>query len=286
MESPRATTGYSFADLLLGLPYNSGRNPSAPRFNQTAYFYQFFGQDDWKLNQHLTLNLGVRYEYDQPMFDAHNLISNFNLATGTQQVLGQGGLSRYLYNPDFNNFGPRVGFAWQPYASDKTVFRIRHLLQPAGLCERLLHHVHAGTLPDSADVYLRRPQRECHDEQGSHSRQSLSHRSSRIIKHRHWCPAQLPDRLHPGLELRPAAGFDGQLLRGTHLLRLQGHQAPDADPGQSGYGGDLASLCPYPSFANVTYAIADASSEYHSLQTKLQQNLTHGVSYLLAYTVG
>ena len=73
----------------------------------------WFVQDDWKLRPNLTLNLGLRYEYYGPLREAHGIMSKL--------VLGSIGLpdsqivvTNTLYNPDRNNFAPRLGFAWSP----------------------------------------------------------------------------------------------------------------------------------------------------------------------------
>jgi hypothetical protein len=78
--------------------------------------YGFFVQDDIRLTPRFTLNLGLRYEYNTVL--QGDLIGNFNIATLTLDPIGQP-----LYNPDRNNFGPRVGFSWDVTGHGKTVVR-------------------------------------------------------------------------------------------------------------------------------------------------------------------
>jgi hypothetical protein len=79
-----------------------------------------FFQDDWRATSRLTLNLGVRYELNTVLKEAHNLLGNFDPNVGMVQVGKQIG---DLYNGDHNNFAPRVGFAWDVRGNGKTVIR-------------------------------------------------------------------------------------------------------------------------------------------------------------------
>ncbi len=70
--------------------------------------------DDWRVTQHLTLNLGLRWEVETPLVERHNQLSSFDLSTQQLVFAGQNGVPRGFSNLDLNNFGPRVGFAWSP----------------------------------------------------------------------------------------------------------------------------------------------------------------------------
>ena len=78
--------------------------------------YDFFVQDDIRLTPRFTLNLGLRYEYNTVL--QGDQIGNFNIATLTLDPIG-----KPLYDPDRNNFGPRVGFSWDVNGRGKTVVR-------------------------------------------------------------------------------------------------------------------------------------------------------------------
>ncbi len=81
-----------------------------------------YAQDDFKVNQKLTLNLGVRYEFATPYTEANNRLSNFDPATKAIIQAKDGSLyDRALVDPDYNNFAPRVGLAYN--LMDKTVVR-------------------------------------------------------------------------------------------------------------------------------------------------------------------
>ena len=79
-------------------------------------------QDDIRVNGRLTLNLGLRYEYVTPYYEAQNRMSNFDPATNAIVAASDGSMAdRALVNPDRNNFAPRLGFALQ--AADNLVVR-------------------------------------------------------------------------------------------------------------------------------------------------------------------
>ena len=74
--------------------------------------FSFFGQDDYRLAPKFTLNYGLRWEYFGPLSEANNLLSNYNPADGTLDMIGTDGLSSSLYDRDLHDFSPRIGFAW------------------------------------------------------------------------------------------------------------------------------------------------------------------------------
>lgn len=79
----------------------------------------FFAQDDFRVSPKFTLNYGMRWEYFGPLGEKNNLLSNLG-ADGNLAMVGTDGLHG-AYNRDLNNFGPRVGFAWNAFS--RTVVR-------------------------------------------------------------------------------------------------------------------------------------------------------------------
>ena len=79
----------------------------------------FFAQDDFRIAPSFTLNFGMRWEYFGPLGEKNNLLSNLG-ADGNLAMVGTDGLHG-VFNRDLNNFGPRVGFAWNVFS--KTVVR-------------------------------------------------------------------------------------------------------------------------------------------------------------------
>ena len=111
-SSDAAGSGLPLADFLLGYPSFIQGTPMIDWGRQRSIYFGGFVQDNWKISR-LTLNFGLRYElFTQPV-DARDLGSLFNVLNGQYALPGQGGYSRALVDGDHNNFGPRVGFAWQ-----------------------------------------------------------------------------------------------------------------------------------------------------------------------------
>jgi hypothetical protein len=139
-------SGDAVASFLLGHP-NAGRLAIAPQPTVQNLYYAFFAQDDWRVTNRLTLNLGLRWEADLGNTERFNRLTNFarngqfpvssltvtfpastNLGTRTINLrgavtpVGRAGVGdREQYNRDLNNFGPRLGLALK--LDDKTVLR-------------------------------------------------------------------------------------------------------------------------------------------------------------------
>ncbi|MCI0620652.1 MAG: carboxypeptidase regulatory-like domain-containing protein [Acidobacteria bacterium] len=125
-----AASGNGLATMLLGFVTGfSSRETEV--LDRSSWYLAGFAQDDWSVNRDLTLNIGVRWETDTPMTDRNDRGNSFdttqiNPVSGTPGVvkfLGVNGWRTSLYSPDWNNFGPRFGFAWKPFGSQKSVLR-------------------------------------------------------------------------------------------------------------------------------------------------------------------
>jgi hypothetical protein len=107
-------------ELLLGKADAASRNFGDTHRHIYSKSVGFYFSDDWKINNRLTLTLGIRYDIAGALEEDHNLGSNFFPGQGLVQ-LGQG-ISR-LYDLDKNNWGPRAGFAWDVFGRGKLAIR-------------------------------------------------------------------------------------------------------------------------------------------------------------------
>ncbi|HEV8130953.1 MAG TPA: carboxypeptidase regulatory-like domain-containing protein [Acidobacteriota bacterium] len=123
-----STSGFGVATFLLGAP-TSGQITNDPSLAASQKYYAWYVQDDWKVMRRLTLNLGIRWEYQTPWTDRFNQLAFFDPNAveplsgqkGVLRFVGRDGNSRYQSDPDRNNFAPRLGLAWE--FMDKTVLR-------------------------------------------------------------------------------------------------------------------------------------------------------------------
>jgi len=107
-------TGNALEELLLGLPTDSGGAHLDNAEHLRTHGEYFFAEDTFRARPDFTLSLGIRYEYNAPPVDAQNRANVFDLATNSLVQVGTNGVPRSGYEPDRNNWAPRVGLAWSP----------------------------------------------------------------------------------------------------------------------------------------------------------------------------
>jgi hypothetical protein len=117
-------TGYTFASYLLGIVHSAGQT-EAVNLGGRRIYYALFVQDDFKVSSRLTLNLGLRWDYQRPAYEVANRYSSWDPNTvdpasglkGAYDFAGNCAVCTgrdYFGQKDFKNFGPRIGFAWRP----------------------------------------------------------------------------------------------------------------------------------------------------------------------------
>ncbi len=129
-----ATSGYSVADLLVGLPQQTAVTAGLNKTYLRGTALDWFVNDDYRVAANVSLSLGLRWEYFSPYVEKYNRLVNLSTSadlttiteicatTGTGCTLGT---SRSLVNPDRALYSPRFGVVWQPKSkfTKQTVIR-------------------------------------------------------------------------------------------------------------------------------------------------------------------
>jgi outer membrane receptor protein involved in Fe transport len=136
-----------FADFLLGFPSSTSRKIGTVTNHIYSSAIGAFVQDDYKVVPNLTLNLGLRYEIAKAPFEKYGQMTNYVPSIGKVLMAGTStvpdwqttvasvgltglvglasdyGIPASLVNTNYDNFAPRVGFAWRPFGNNRTVVR-------------------------------------------------------------------------------------------------------------------------------------------------------------------
>ena len=133
---PFGITGDNTADLLLGQVGLGIHDQtfSGATTGRRWKMYRPFVQDDWRVSNNLTVNLGFAWAFTTPITEAQNRMANYDFATGKLYVAGNSPLTaacsfcvasgpRVGIQIDKTAVEPRIGFAWKPFGSSTTVIR-------------------------------------------------------------------------------------------------------------------------------------------------------------------
>ncbi len=275
-------TGNALADLLIGLPTLTGGARLDNHQHLRSESYNFFLNDSMRLSRNLTLNLGLRYEYNSPPVDTEDRANLFDLATQSLVRVGTNGVPRSGYEADRNNFAPRIGLAWSPGSDAETVIRTGYGI-----------YYDQSPLAPGEGLYFNSPY---FDLNFYFSLPNLPLTLYDPFPQNF--PIPLPDT---------AFGFDRNLKTAyvQHWNFGIQHQLWSNSIAEVSYVGSKGSKLlisrdinqPRPSvqqpnlrlnpfFDEINYQESSGSSIYHSLQARFQQRLTAGLSVLGSYTWG
>jgi hypothetical protein len=122
-------TGSTYADFLLGDVANASVGTYIGE-SEKGYSLSGFVQDDWRVSKRLNVNVGLRYDYQQPPYERNCGTSNFNpyVSDPNTGLMGEmqyacKGYGKSFLNPDHTDFAPRVGFAYDLLGNGKTIVR-------------------------------------------------------------------------------------------------------------------------------------------------------------------
>lgn len=298
--------GFGVAALLLGWA-NTAQVFVTGAHARTNY-YGFYLQDDWKITPRLTLNVGLRYDLEEPRWEKNNAQNQFdptpiNPVSGTPGIItysGVGGLSKYAHRFDKNNFGPRFGYAYRLHG-DKTVFRGGYGLMYGPIYDASVGRVMQASFTDTRTF------------------QSTNNGLTPAILLQDGVPTPPVEERGPGFgavpvgetpRLAPEFMVPDHLNTYAHHISFNiQHQAFGNFLLEAGYTANLAHriggltvnineirperrgavqdqrLRPFPQYGNVLWQAPNwGNSSYHSFNFKLERRFSAGFNVLANYT--
>ena len=302
-------TGDAFADFMLGLPRQVTRAFPADTFGGQATYAHFFVQDDIKVNSRLSLNLGLRYEYSPWASGYRGQLGTFDPSSprpiivgsetdqidlGSQfagpsayalfqnyiQTSSQAGLPLSITSTDKTQFGPRFGFAWQPFG-DKTVLRGGYgsFFEQENTDGRVNNNMVPFRLDETGinDLTQRRTMADFFRGQPltTSAAPTLGATATELKMGRnHHFNLGVQQQVSSSTVLEVNyVGNIGRYLNGTTNLNIP-------EPG----AGGVQARRPYPQFGNIFYFDTNMSNTYHSLQATLVRRASKGLWYMASYT--
>jgi hypothetical protein len=276
-------TGNSIADLLMGLPtVTGGARIDNPQHLRTKS-WNFFLHDSYRVRRNITLQLGLRYEYNAPPVDRYDRANTYDQVSQTLVPVGQGDIPRSVYNPDRNNWAPRVGVAWALDEDDTALLHAGYgiyydqssLAPGEGLYFNLPYYDFRLYFPSESYPYL-----FIHDPfPADYPFESPSTALGfdpelRTPYFQQW---NLTFERQFGTDSLLELAYVGS--KGTKILSAR-------DINQPAPSRISPNLRPLPQFADIVFLESRGNSSYHSFQTRFQQRLRSGFSALVSYTFG
>ena len=265
----RTVTYQTLDDFAINSPFSIG-TLGQPRAGLRNTYSNFYLQDDIRMSRGLTINAGLRYQYDTSPSESHGRIANFDPATGKLDTPGT-----TLVNAPKGNFAPRFGLAWTPGKSHKTVIRAGF-----GVFYASLNAAQAQNVPNNISQQassLTRQQRPGLVGFPFPDILSFSSVTSFTALERNWRTAYTEQWNFNIQQQLPGEAMVQLGYVGNRALHLSGGRNVNRlFPGTANR--------PYPQFGNITLSRIDLNSNYNAFQATLRKRLAKRLNANLHYT--
>ena len=304
-------TGNAIADFLLGVP-NSYSELDIQRTGRYRYHqFEAFIQDDWKVSQRLTLNLGLRWFGIPHIFEKDNAVTTFvperwsasqaprvnpdgTIVPGSGNILGNGivqagdGIPKGMVKDYWNTFAPRIGFAWSPLGNNKTVIRGGYGVGYYRVEGNDIYDF-VNNPPFARTVNITNPPL---NNPGGGAAAPPTPISLFSYDFAYKVPTAQTYSLGIQRELFKDAGLEIAYVgsRGTHLDHARNINQPlrtgrfDFDPRLNTNSISVEALRPFIGWSTIRQAENTGSSTYHSLQVNFDKRFSDRLKFQAAYT--
>jgi hypothetical protein len=286
--SLNSSTGNPVASFLLGLPAGGEHDnefSGAVSGRRWKEFRPYF-QDNWRVKQNLTVQLGMAWNYTTPTVEAQNRYSNFDFPTGQLLIAGVNAGKNAGVKPYYLGFEPRLGISYSPFSTKNAIRAGYAILHDGGWnlgAEGLdlnppFYSTYSFQTDDITPVTTLSQgfpvpvQPTINNLSGNIYSQDLSFRPGMVQQYNLDLQRQLP------ANTVVTVAYVGS--RGSHL-QTENWNLDTAPPNLQ---IDPANLRPYPQFYDIIGLLDRGLSRYDSLQVKAEKAYQNGLYFLLAYT--
>lgn len=301
--SDPTSTGLGYADMLFGLP-QSWNVHTNPEMGHRLWSLQSFVQDDYKVERNLTLNLGVRYQYQPGWTEVHNEMSSFdptilNTATNTLGAMwfSPANGRRSLEATLGDLFAPRVGFSWSPRNSwiVRGGYGIYYIQRNASTYALGGYQVGYGFQGAEVSTDSVHPIFQLKNGLPSPIYPTAATRTPELENYQSptYVPYHTPMGYAEDWQLDVQHEMPGGILLDLGYVETGGfhlNNTRDADQVQPQYlhnfatsGTNMQPYRPYPIYYGINAAYMDGMSNYNALQFTVRKRMSSGVSFLANY---
>jgi len=283
------TAMYNLADFLWGARSQFALSTFFIAHLRQQQHYTYV-QDDWKITNRLTLNLGLRYEYATPYYEKDNHLTNFDPVTVSMISASDNGITgRALVDPDHKNFGPRLGFAYTPWKA--TAVR-------GGYGISYIHYDRAGAgnlLPINGPQVINAVVTQTNPRAATFRTTDQGYPDG-ITSPSNFNPltanvTYVPKNYRTSYVQSWFLSVEREVAKNTLIdVAYVGNHAVglllfgNFNQAHVFTSGTLASNRPIPTFGDITYAFNGGDANYHSLQVRFEHRAGGGLTLLNSFT--